>query len=311
MTDFQDPAIFRMVLSGLQSGVCLMDRSRKIFFWNDGAERITGYLRHEVVGHTCQENILKNCDENGCSLCNGSCPLKQTLHEGKTRESSMYFHHKDGHRIPVHTWSVPIRDENGVLLGVAGSFEGRGSTNSTEQRAPNSLSAYGCVDETTGVPNHGFTEFHLRENLEKFAEYKVPFAVLLVRLENFDSVKKKYGREAVDTMLGLVARTLKSSIRPVDFLGRWEDDKFLTIALNCGTAGVVKVMERVKRVLHYEGIQWWGDELFAITSLGRASVEPGDTIELLLKRAEKSLQQDLVKGAAAGSGGQRDTGPGK
>jgi diguanylate cyclase (GGDEF)-like protein/PAS domain S-box-containing protein len=300
MTDFHDPEVFRTVLGGLRTGVCLVDRSRKILFWNDGAERITGYLRHEVLGRHCKENILLHCDENECSLCGNACPVRKPLMDGRQQESGMYFHHKEGHRIPVHIWSFPIRDANGSVIGAAESFEGRNAAE--KKHAHDSLGAYGCLDETTGVPNRGFTEFHLRENLEKFAQYHVPFSVLLIRVNDAESLKHTHGREALDTVLGLVARTLRDSFRPVDFLGRWEEDQFLTIALNCGTAGAAKVRERVKRVLDHEGIQWWGDELVVTTSLGIAVSEPGDTMESLLQRAARALQQDLAKAAAAGGG---------
>ena len=40
-----DSKLFRNVLEGLHTGVYVIDRSGKIVFWNDGAERITGYLR--------------------------------------------------------------------------------------------------------------------------------------------------------------------------------------------------------------------------------------------------------------------------
>ncbi len=302
MKELEDPEIFRSVLGGLQSGVCLMDRTRKIFFWNDGAERITGYLRHEVLGHSCQDNILQGCDEHGCSLCDGRCPVRTALLDGRRRESRMYFHHKEGHRVPVHVWSVPIRDANGTLIGIAESFEGRNFTNA--RSVQDSLAAYGCLDEGTGVPNHGFTEFHLRENLAKFAEYHVPFSVLLIRINDVGPLRQTHGQEAIDKLLGLVARTLRNSVRPVDFLGRWSEDEFLAIALNCGPAGIGKVLERVRRVLHYEGIEWWGDQLFVATSVGSASIETGDTIDTLLQRAHHSLEQNLAKAVAAGNQGQ-------
>jgi len=49
MSELQDPSIFRSVLDSLQTGVYLVGRDGKIVFWNDGAERITGYRRHEVL----------------------------------------------------------------------------------------------------------------------------------------------------------------------------------------------------------------------------------------------------------------------
>jgi PAS domain S-box-containing protein len=50
MSEFDSPEIFRSVLETLLTGVYLVDRNRKILFWNDGAEEITGYLRQDVVG---------------------------------------------------------------------------------------------------------------------------------------------------------------------------------------------------------------------------------------------------------------------
>jgi len=38
--------------------VYLVDRSGKIMFWNAGAERITGYLPQDIVGHSSLEDVL-------------------------------------------------------------------------------------------------------------------------------------------------------------------------------------------------------------------------------------------------------------
>lgn len=301
MPDFKDPKIFRTILSSLQTGVYLMDRDRKIHFWNDGAERITGYLRHEVLGHSYRENLLKECDEHGCSSCQGLCPVRDTLLDGKKKSSQMYFHHKDGRRIPVHVWTVPIRDENGLLIGAAESFENQKSS-FEKRRIPSAAASSDCLDETTGVPNRGFTQFHLRENLSSFEQYRIPFSLFLTRVENLDEFRLKYGREAVDTILGLVARNLKNTLRPTDFLGRWDEDKFLAIAVNCENRGIRSLLERVQRVLHYEGIEWWGDQLLATTSLGYTTVQKEDSVESLLERAENSLAQNRAKAAAAGPG---------
>ncbi|HEY1464804.1 MAG TPA: PAS domain-containing protein [Terriglobales bacterium] len=299
---FKDPEIFRTVLGSLQTGVYLMDRERKIHFWNDGAERITGYLRHEVLGHSCRDILLNECDEHGCSSCQGVCPVRHTLLDGKKKGSQMYFHHKDGRRIAVHVWTVPIRDEQGTLIGAAESFECHRAGTFEKRRAQDSLASYGCLDETTGIPNLEFTQFHLRENLTGFKQYKVPFSILLTRVEDIYPLKMKYGREAVDTILGLVARNLKNTLRPTDFLGRWSDDKFLAIALNCEDQGMKALVDRIRRVLHYEGIQWWGDELRATTCLGYATVRSGDTVDTLLERVEFSLMQHRARAATAGSG---------
>src|SRR5579871_6444059 len=163
-----DPNIFRAILDSLQIGVYLLDRNRRIVFWNRGAERIIGYQRHEVVGHLCQENILPDCGDHGCGLCGAACPLALTIHEGKAKEAHVYFRHHDGHKAAMQVWAVPVRDENGIVIGVAESFYESKSTSGRNRRG--TLAAHGCLDATTGVANLDFTYFHLRENLASFHE---------------------------------------------------------------------------------------------------------------------------------------------
>ncbi len=56
MLDLGNPEVFRAVLESLKMGVCVVDRGRKIAFWNDSTEEITGYLRPEVLGPSCRED---------------------------------------------------------------------------------------------------------------------------------------------------------------------------------------------------------------------------------------------------------------
>ena len=58
MSDLLHPDVFREVLEELQVGVYFTDLQRRIVFWNSGAERISGYLRQEVLGRNCRDNIL-------------------------------------------------------------------------------------------------------------------------------------------------------------------------------------------------------------------------------------------------------------
>ena len=89
------------LLDSLFDGVYFVDLDRRITYWNAGAERISGYLRSEVVGSCCADNLLRHIDTEGHKLCQDGCPLAATMRDGKTRESSVYLHHKFGHRVPV------------------------------------------------------------------------------------------------------------------------------------------------------------------------------------------------------------------
>jgi len=43
----------------------VLDLQKKIVFWSEGAEKITGYARIDVLGHSCAENILLHLQSQG------------------------------------------------------------------------------------------------------------------------------------------------------------------------------------------------------------------------------------------------------
>ncbi len=307
MSNLLDPEILCTVLDSLQTGVCLTDREQKIRFWNEGAEQITGFHRHEVVGHSWKENVLPHCDGKACEFCGATCPFTRAILDGKSIETKVDLRHREGHRTPVRFWVVPIRDPHGSIVGTAQSFDRRAQI--SERRRQQSLATYGCLDEITDVPNQSFTEFHLRENLASFSTYHLPFGIMLIEIDALDHFQSSYGREAAAAVLHVVAQTLKDSLRPTDFLGRWGDTQFLVILMNSTHSGVTSAAERIRRLVQCAHLQWWGDELKVTTSLGSAAVQGGDTMEDLLARASKSLQQN--KPGRAESAGRSAAGLGR
>src|ERR1039457_5443541 len=122
MLDLQNAEIFRAALHSLQSGVCIVDCDRTISFWNEGAERITGYLRQEVLGRFCGEILLVKFHTLKATLCEKTCPLVAAMRDVRPRESRVYLHHKSGYAVPVSLRAVPIRDAHGHVIGATESF---------------------------------------------------------------------------------------------------------------------------------------------------------------------------------------------
>lgn len=109
------------MLNGLDGiGIYLTDPHRKILFWNQAAERITGFPAAEVVGKCCSENLLCHIDRHGKELCpTHFCPLHQSIKCGKSRtlEIFVFAKHRGGGRIPVLISVSPIRDRSGGIIG--------------------------------------------------------------------------------------------------------------------------------------------------------------------------------------------------
>jgi len=303
MPAFQDPEIFRGVLESLQVGICVVDLQRKIIFWSDGAERITGYLRHEVVGRPCAGRTLSQCDQNACETCGHECPVGTAIQNAHPAEADGYVHHKEGHRIPVHVWAVPVRDAHGSMIGAVESFEDTHQTEDREHRE-DSLKNSGCLDEVTGIASHAIMQSHLRETLGTFAELQVPFGVLYFRLEGLDVFRANFGAEAASGMLRVVAHTLEFAVWRTDHVGRWGDDQFMVILNGCTTDALRSVGDRIGRMLASDGIEWWGEKRSLNVSIGRAAAQFGDTAESMLERALRSMPGGSTQnadGAAAGS----------
>lgn len=298
MTPFDDPEICRAILDSLSVGVYLVDRDRKITFWNAGAERISGYIGHEVVGRRCRDDILVHSDHQGRHACSDHCPLHAAINYGLHGESQLYLHHHNGHRVPVLVRSIPLHNPSGAIVGAAEIFEEPRAASLIERRQSGGH-AQTCVDAATQLPNHSVCQVRLRIFLSTFAQEKLPFSILIIRVVNIHAFTAEHGAEAGRLLMRAVGETLANTIRHNDFAGRWSEDEFLMILANCDPARAPFVGERICSVADAASIHWWGDELSASISFGVASPEDGESMEVLISRAESTIRsrQDKAQGA--------------
>ncbi len=110
------------LLNDIFDGVYIVDKDRKILFWNKGAEDVTGYKSAEVAGKHCSDNILNHIDEKGNLICKTDCPLKKTLETGKKIKTKVYPLHKSKKRFPVMTHIAPIKDKEGNIVAAIEVF---------------------------------------------------------------------------------------------------------------------------------------------------------------------------------------------
>jgi diguanylate cyclase (GGDEF)-like protein/PAS domain S-box-containing protein len=303
MPHFQDPETYRDILDALQIGVIVIDLHKKIIFWSDGAEQITGYSRLDVLGHSCSENILLHCNQSNCEACAGKCPMATALHDGKAVEALSQIRHISGHWTPVHTSAIPLRDEHGSIIAIIQTFENEFAVKGS---GPNdrSLKERGSLDYTTELPNHAMTQSHLREMMASFTDLQVPFGVVGLEVLELTQFRARYGQEATTSILRVLARTLRNTIWPTDFVGRWSEDQFLVILSGCDQEALRAVSNRVLKIVARATIEWWGEELSVSVLIGAAAVAAGDTVESLLLRAQAALKANgaLSSRATAGPG---------
>jgi PAS domain S-box-containing protein/diguanylate cyclase (GGDEF)-like protein len=292
MSELLEPDAFRRVMEDLQVGVYFTDRNRRIVFWNSGAERISGYLRQEVVGRCCRDNILMHCDHQQTVVCTTCCPMAEALADGKPREASLFLRHKAGHRIPVRIHTMPLRDASGAIIGGGEIFQRQRDVPHPERRDSSVLSNY----VLTGIPDLGFMMSELRTRLGRLCEGGIPFGVLCMQVDHFEALRVNRGHEACETVIRVIANTMQNTIRPGDCLGTWSNSKLMLVLAATGADSLSRAGERLRGLVSCSNVVWWGDPLPITISIGGTLANPSDAIDSLVGRAERALTMSLDRG---------------
>lgn len=295
MSDSPNEGIYRWVLEMLPIAVCAVNRDGKVILWNEGAERVTGYLRQDVLGHPCTDKFLEHTDPNDNALTENIHPLVETMREGKCLALRASLRKRSGQSVSVHLRTVPLRGDDGRLQGAAELFDELFSHAPVDRRQ-DKLAALGCLDHTTGILNHSMIHAHLQEALSLYRVYPVPFCVACVSVDELAKTRDRFGQAAVDSTLRVVAETLQSGLRPTDHLGRWLDQEFLVILNECGEEDVLKVAERLRRMVQHANVKWWGDSWAVTVSIGITPVHDQDSVSGAVSRAEQGMRDANAAG---------------
>jgi diguanylate cyclase (GGDEF)-like protein/PAS domain S-box-containing protein len=288
MSVFTDPEIYRIVLESMQTGLYMVDCEQRIRFWNEGAEKITGYLRQDVVGHFCRDFFPPQKEEGKNGICEIGGALASVLRDGRPAIAEITLRHKAGHQVMVRIRAVPIRDAAGLVIGAAESIDADPWAFEADRRH-RKLASYGCLDEATGVLSDSYIQTHLRESLTTFVEHNIPFSILCVQFDSRGRFRRTYGGSAASSALRVVAQTLEGNLRPTDFVGHSGGSSFLAILTECNPFEFCRARERVQNKVNSTKIKWWGDELPVDVTFGGTTVEPGDNEKSIMERAEKAL----------------------
>jgi PAS domain S-box-containing protein/diguanylate cyclase (GGDEF)-like protein len=276
-----DGELHKRLLDQLDTGIYIVDRERRILYWNGGAERITGYLAHEVAGQFCHGDLLMHCDEMGEVLCGSHCPLKNVIRDGNPRECAVFLRHRYGHRVPVRVRSSPIRDAQGAIIGAVEVFDPAGAP---ARHAIWQLQNFGCLDELTGAANRRYGQMRVRQALEGLNEFRIPFGWLRIGLDAPERFEQRYGPGITEAALKTVAGTLDGNLGSLDVLTRWTKTEFRVEVHYSSRLALADLAEKLVALVRASNLEWWGDRLRISVSAAGATAEHGDSLESLEAR---------------------------
>ncbi len=99
------------ILNNLKEGIFAHDLDRRILFYNDGAEKILGFSREEVLGKDCHEIFGEALCGNRCSFCT----TEPTLEDKK--DHTLHITTKNGLKRMVDMSIILMKDDNNQDIG--------------------------------------------------------------------------------------------------------------------------------------------------------------------------------------------------
>lgn len=277
-------------ISNLYEGVYIVDKNRKIVFWNSGSEHITGYKTDEVVNKHCYQNILKHVDKSGKKLCLDGCPLHDTLHTGKTNENEVFLEHKYGYRVPVSVKTFPLYDDNEKIIAAVEVFTDM-KYKENQYKENMRLKKIIQRDDLTKLYNRRYLDFHLNQTLEEAREFNQAFGILFIDIDHFKDVNDTYGHNAGDGVLKVIAHTLQSNLRPDDLVGRWGGEEFIAIIKSDDIKTMEMIAERLRQLVSHSLYKYKGQEIQVTVSIGGALLKMNEPIKSLIERADRNMYE--------------------
>jgi len=104
------------------------------------------------------------------------------------------------------------------------------------------------IEPLTGLlnPKH-FIRVIEREG-ERCKRYGRPLTVMIIVIENLKAINKEHGAEIGDKVLKKIADVLKTNIRKIDSVSRYNGNKFMVLMPNTKKHEAENVRQRVKKV---------------------------------------------------------------
>lgn len=273
--------------------VCL-DEHWHVAVFNQGAEKIFGYTREEILGAPFTHLV---CRQFRIREKHRLTALTRIARENRIgfRTDSIVCRRKNGERFPTE-----ISLSQGLLPGQRlYTLIVRDTTDHVRQAEQ--LAYQAGHDQLTDLPNRVLLYERLRAGIARADRFGRKLGVIYMDLDRFKPVNDRYGHETGDRLLQAVARRLGETMRRSDTISRIGGDEFIICLDQIKSAqdaldAAHKIVECLKTPF-----QILERELQVSASIGIA-VYPDDAreSETLLRLADQAMYRAKTAGDSTG-----------
>lgn len=240
----REKELLAITLASIGDGVIAADKSGKVTFINNMAERLTGWKIWEAKGKDLTEIFPLVIEKTGETCENPGLKALRTGEPVSLADDTALLD-KAGKRHSIADSAAPIRDEKGRIHGVVLVFR-----DITEEKAKREKILYlSYHDALTGLYNRRFFE----EEMNRLdTKRQLPLALIMGDVNGLKMVNDVFGHKAGDELLIKGARVLKECCRREDIVARWGGDEFVILLPQTGLKEVELICERIKNFAEKE-----------------------------------------------------------
>ena len=148
------------------------------------------------------------------------------------------------------------------------------------------------TDPLTALANRKYYDQALNKAIADANERSEPMTLVMIDIDHFKKFNDTWGHLTGDQVLRLVATSLKQNVKGQDIAARYGGEEFSIVLPNTVLRAAITVSDHIRRAVMSKELmkRSTGQSLGRVTiSLGVATLQPGDTAQSIIARADACL----------------------
>ncbi len=250
----------------------------------------TDFIQQKEAGRKARFSLLpKALRKQGADICKNG--LELTRQENFVEGEQDIFDLLERHKLEKEGLKRSMSSAMTILNNAHLMIERAEQTIARQSGHIRKLENMATTDELTGLLNRrGFFRAFVREIARTGRGHGNGGLLILIDVNNFRSVNERYGQDAGDACLKLVARALENEVRAMDAGARLGGDEFVLLLPGAHREQTLDRAQRLGFRLNNLSFIWRGAEIRINISLGLQSYGPDDKAEDIFRQADQKLQ---------------------
>ncbi len=282
------------LLDNMHDAVIFIDKNLQVQYWNRGAEKLTDIGASSVQSKQWSPELIGMRDQSGQDVNSDECPIVHSILTGDQVYRRITVNGRNGEVTNVSAHVVPVTNDDGRVQGATMLLHDESSVTSLEERVQ-TLHEKAIRDPLTKVANRAELDRMHSVFVETHLERSLPCSLIICDLDHFKKINDNYGHQAGDDALVNFAMLLKRFCRAGDLVARYGGEEFVMLCADCDNNTATQRAERIRRESAQLGQPSLGGKCVT-ASFGVTEVQPGDTPETMLRRADRALLQAKAVG---------------